>query len=195
MRRFVGVRHLPTAWNDWGLLQGVRDVPIRLPTRMERRALRRLREQLDALTPFHGIHVSELGRTAQTARLLGYPCEVLLRDPRLNELDFGPFEGRSKEDLLLATNGDWFRDPSDLVLGESLEAFSARIAGFVEALPANTTTLVVGHGAWLRAMKSLVETGDLRTMNKGQLGNGQAVVVLVAENVTLATPRHERAAS
>ena len=44
---------------------------------------------------------------------------MAITEPLLDELDFGPFEGRPKKDLMDAMGENWLQHPRNLLLGES----------------------------------------------------------------------------
>lgn len=86
------IRHAPTDWNARKLLQGRTDIPLSAEG-----------EELAASWCLPGdlagarLISSPLSRAMQTARLItGRACET---DPRLMEMDFGAWEGRSLADL------------------------------------------------------------------------------------------------
>ena len=83
------IRHMPTAWNEAGLLQGRVDTGL-LP-------YQRVPEWLVpfALLRFRWIS-SPLERCKATARRLGLDAAV---EPRLVEMDWGEWEGRTLADL------------------------------------------------------------------------------------------------
>jgi broad specificity phosphatase PhoE len=136
--------------------------------------IEKLRAALNA-RPFDSVWVSELRRTQQTAALLGYTSPSV--SAALNELDFGPWEGRLARDLRAERGGAWLTDPQTIELGESFESFVSRVRAFTNRLTAegHTSALVIGHGAWIRCCIALADHGDARLMNKVTLGNGELV--------------------
>ncbi|MGP1394841.1 MAG: histidine phosphatase family protein [Inquilinaceae bacterium] len=87
MTLFAVLRHGPTEWNETGIIQGRSDVPLS-PAGRAAVARWRLPPDLDGYRWL----TSPLIRAAETARLLGRdPTE----DPRLAEMDWGAWEGRS----------------------------------------------------------------------------------------------------
>ncbi|MDV2887937.1 histidine phosphatase family protein, partial [Alkalihalophilus pseudofirmus] len=72
---------------------------------------------LHSLSPFDLVLASTLIRTQQTAQHYRFYPET---ERLLDELDFGPFEGRPKEELLEILGDQWLENPKELVLGESI---------------------------------------------------------------------------
>lgn len=94
MTRVALIRHFPTAWNAGRRLQGRTDIPL---SEAARETLATLR--LPAPWDQARIISSPLRRAAETATILadGRAFEI---DPRLVELSWGDWEGRTALDLL-----------------------------------------------------------------------------------------------
>jgi probable phosphoglycerate mutase len=86
------IRHAPTAWNQQGLIQGRADIPLSQAGRAQLSGLR----PPDPVRGFRWV-TSPLGRAVETARLLG--AEAPEAEPRLIEMDWGRWEGRTLADL------------------------------------------------------------------------------------------------
>lgn len=155
------IRHMPTPDNAAGILQGRRDTPILPPGPEDRLQIERNRSILAPFSRYDRILVSTLQRTRQTAALY---TDRFSREPLTDELDFGPFEGRLRKELL-REHPEWETDPSSLVLGESLADLEGRVRAFLEKYRASGSILVFGHGAWIRALTAILETGSLAVMN------------------------------
>ena len=158
------LRHLPTAWNLKGRLQGRRDLSVAAPDRTARLQIQRIREELRREAPFDAVLTSGLRRTQETARLHGFPDFKV--EPLLDELDFGAFEGEPRSKLEQSLGDRWRKAQESLVLGESLGDFQRRILDFQSKQPEGAKILLFGHGAWLRGLISLLRFGDLRAMNR-----------------------------
>lgn len=167
------IRHLPTEWNKNLRLQGRKDIPL-LP--ITEREHREIMENLQLLKgkSFDHILCSSLIRTRQTAELYGYSptCEELL-----DELDFGPFEGKSKEELLKFQGKQWIENPREVILGESLINLEHRIIEFLEKYHKASNILVFGHGSWMRAIKSYYKYGHINLMNKLFVQNNECLTL------------------
>ena len=148
------VRHGETDLNREERLQGQIDCPLNETGIAQANHLR------DALTKdgisFDCIISSPLVRAVQTAAIAtGFPEERILKDDRLMEINFGPYEGlpftELKEDMFA-----FFHDPEHISAPEGVESIQAlmeRTGAFLRALEhvEAQTVLAVTHGVALRA--------------------------------------------
>lgn len=166
------IRHLPTEWNVNTLLQGRQDIDILPVTEGIQQKIDENQQQLEGLAPFQLILASTLKRTHQTAELYGLKATT---ESLLDELDFGPFEGRPKSDLINEMGEQWLRFPRNLVLGESLAGFESRIFKFMEKYKESGPILVFGHGSWIRAFLSIIRVGHINGMNQLIVENNECI--------------------
>ncbi|WEV67315.1 histidine phosphatase family protein [Bifidobacterium sp. ESL0769] len=127
----VLMRHGQTAWSLSGRYTGWTDVPLNAEGR--RQALaggKRLREAFpDGFGRGH-IFCSPLHRASETAQLAGYSDFETLDD--LMEWDYGPAEGREREEVSAALGHDW------CVWDEGPEMLPSSLQGdWVCTLPSN----------------------------------------------------------
>ena len=153
----VFIRHLPTDYNQRGLLQGCINTNIIPAAAAIEHKIRQNCRQLDQLPPFSHILCSELKRTQQTAEAYGYSAS---NEPLLNELDFGIYEGGHRSKMLQAVGEQWLNQPSTLILGEPLSRLAERVEAFF-ARYQEEHVLSFAHGAWLRAAYSMHKTAIL----------------------------------
>ncbi|WML31656.1 phosphoglycerate mutase family protein [Neobacillus sp. OS1-32] len=172
--RITLIRHLPTEWNRKQRLQGSRDIPISDVSDTDQRRIAFNQQILQSLSPFDIVLASTLRRTQQTARLYGYHPET---EHLLDELNFGRFEGQSKEKLFEDFGNEWLENPKVLVLGERMDHFEERISLFLKKYQAYSNILVFGHGSWIRALISLSRYGDINRMNKVLVENNDCITV------------------
>ena len=144
------IRHMPTAWNEAGLLQGRADTGLLAPERVPWRVP-------SDLLRFRWMS-SPLERCHATARRLGVDPAV---EPRLAEMDWGEWEGRTLADLrarfgdTMATEearGLDFRPPggeSPRDVQERLKPLLAEIAG------SGRDTAAITHKGVIRAVLAL----------------------------------------
>ncbi|WP_026106151.1 histidine phosphatase family protein [Vreelandella jeotgali] len=95
----VAVRHGITAWNLERRYQGQRDIDLKFPE--AEAALERLRTGLERET-FTLIHSSDLTRCRRTLEWTGAAEKSAVApalEPRLRELDFGDYEGKTYDEL------------------------------------------------------------------------------------------------
>ena len=168
------IRHLPTEWNKKNWLQGTKDIELAPLTEEYRAEIKKNQDLLKTLEPFDVIMASTLKRAHQTAELYGYQPET---ERLLDELDFGPFEGRPKNQLLEEYGEQWTENPKGLVLGESLINLEKRIVTFLNDYKHCNNILVFGHGPWIRAASSYFYYGHINHMNKITIGNNKCTVL------------------
>lgn len=151
----VAIRHAPTEWNAAKRLQGRTDVALSADGIAAAKAWR-----ADRTWDQYRVLASPLKRAQETARLL-FPARDIVLDPRLMEMDFGAWEGRSLSDLR-ATPGAAAEERENLGLdfcapgGETPRQVQARLQPLLnEIAAAGVPTVIVTHKAVLRALLSL----------------------------------------
>ncbi|PTE20142.1 histidine phosphatase family protein [Cereibacter changlensis JA139] len=166
------IRHFRTPWNANGRLQGRRDIALDDPLGPSDLAALAANAEALAGQSFSAVWCSPLRRARQTAALHGFEAPEILAD--LTEIDFGDFEGRLWRELEAAHPGLWHEAPHLLSLGESFEAFTARVARVLDQATrlSGPPVLVFGHGAWAGCLASLAEGRDPAGMNRLALKNG-----------------------
>lgn len=163
----VVVRHGVTAWNLERRYQGQRDIPLLLPDALP--GLDRLRGHL-AGEAFDAVHCSDLTRCRQTlSHVLPGRDEVTIFDPRLRELNFGDYEGRTWETLREdARYRAWIDSAGQQAPpgGESAEALWTRLEAWLGELflqaaeRRHRRVLVVSHGGVIRELRRRLEGHD-----------------------------------
>jgi broad specificity phosphatase PhoE len=159
MTTLILVRHGETALNALRRYQGRIDPPLNDRGVEQARRLASLIEgevrAAAGAACIAEVHTSPSQRCLGTAALAA-PTSHPLVDRRLNELDFGDFDGRTYEQNLRAF-GDlfraWISDPKRVRPpgGETLEELEARVAGWLEALPGEGFVVAFTHGGPIRA--------------------------------------------
>ncbi|MBM7644168.1 putative phosphoglycerate mutase [Scopulibacillus daqui] len=174
--RLMLIRHLPTEWNEKGLLQGKRNTAIDEKSLINQKAgICHNKKILEKFKPFDCVLASELLRTQQTAKVYGFDFHA---EPLLNELDFGEFEGTEKE-TFVQNHIDWLSHPKKLILGESLADFEHRIFQFIQCYRKYEQVLAFGHGSWIRGLISIVNYGDINQMNRINVDNNELILLEV----------------
>lgn len=165
------IRHLPTEWNRNQRLQGKQDIPL-LPISDEEKL--EIEKNLLFLknSSYDYVLCSSLQRTRQTASLYGF---MPTTEPLLDELDFGPFEGCLREELLQKHGQLWNENPMELILGESILNLEKRILQFLDKYKDSSNVLAFGHGSWIRACKSYFKYGHVNHMNKIHVRNNECL--------------------
>ncbi|GGM03771.1 histidine phosphatase family protein [Deinococcus aerophilus] len=143
------VRHGATDWNAEGRWQGWTDTPLgTLGQTQARQLARRL-----AGHRFDAAYASDLSRALRTAEII-LPSVVVTRDARLRELNFGQYEGATRETIQNDPRyAAWQMDPWTLPApgGESLLTVADRLQAWAEELPGGQV-VAVSHGAAIRAL-------------------------------------------
>ncbi len=156
-----------------------------------------MREAVAAAGPWELIVSSPLRRCVAFARELaserGLPCEI---EPRLAELDFGAWEGKTHEQLLQSDasalrafwQDPWQHPPTG---GETLPAFAARVFAAVDGLARQRgghKALIVAHGGVLRLLGALAQGLALDRIGELASPHG-ALLRLVIEPAVAGLPK------
>jgi broad specificity phosphatase PhoE len=155
------IRHGQTEMNSVGRFQGRLDSPL---TKLGEAQARRVGARLKVAAAESGgdwaMEASPLGRTRRTAELIAEATGLPVRrhDPRLAEVDFGPWEGLTRDEIvarrpdLAEATAFFLRCPE----GESFEQLSARVRSWMdEALAAGEHRIAVTHAGVGRMMRGL----------------------------------------
>jgi broad specificity phosphatase PhoE len=137
----VLIRHGETEWSAAGKHTSYTDLEL---TQRGREAAVALRDRF-AGREFALVLCSPRARSRETARLAGFDAEV---DPDLVELDYGPYEGRTTQEVREEQPG-WtvWQDPG----GETLEQAAARADRVLaRAAAADGDVALFAHGHILR---------------------------------------------
>jgi len=147
---FWFLRHGETDWNARSLSQGNVDIPLNPRGIAQAEAAAEALKGRGIATILH----SPLGRARHTAEIvaaaLGLP---LAADDDLRESAFGTHEGQPMGEWF----GHWVEERFTPEGGEPFAALRTRAVGAVNrALAAPPTVLLVGHGAFWRAVRSAI---------------------------------------
>lgn len=91
------LRHSETLWNQQGRFQGQKDSPLTDKGRRQAMAQGEVLRSVKCLPRI--AFVSPLGRTLTTANLASPFIETHVKEPRLLEINFGAWEGATREDI------------------------------------------------------------------------------------------------
>lgn len=147
------LRHGETVWNRQGRYQGRKDSPLTEKGRQQAVSQRKLLNAIETLP--RKVYVSPLGRTVETARLAVTFVDHPIVDDRLQELNFGKWEGATKQQISKQTDcsfkdGSWhFNSPG----GETFAMISARALEFLNDL--DEPAVLVTHGMTSRVLRGL----------------------------------------
>ena len=187
MTRIAFIRHGETDWNISGKVQGHTDVPL---------GATGIADVKTWVIPDEFAHyawiASPLSRALETARLLNGDTAT---DPRLKEMDWGEWEGRTIPDLrdelgpLMAAweaKGLDFKAPT----GESPRDVQIRMAPLLaEIAAAGRDTIAVTHRGVIRATYAAAVGWDMSNKPKDKILDGCMHLFSLADN---GTPSIER---
>jgi probable phosphoglycerate mutase len=156
------VRHGQTSWNQQGIAQGRKNIPLNLT------GIQQAQELRDKLKAYHFdyCYASPLARARKTAEIIteGHKVEIVY-DELLLERSFGDNEGKHGKEL--RKNG---LDIGDLKLNtgadgvEPVKDVLARADKFLAMIKAkhktDDTILIVGHGTMLKCLHFAIEGYD-----------------------------------
>lgn len=148
--RLYYLRHGQTTWNAGGnRYAGATDVPL---TEVGIEQARQAAHLVHDLSP-DAVYCSGMGRALDTARLVLDGRDIpIVQDHRLNEMNYGNWEGRTHDEILATPDNhwqEWARDPDAWRPGGHGELASevvARVSGFLfDVLQPGRTVLAVAH--------------------------------------------------
>ena len=137
MSIFYFARHGETDWNADGRLCGRADVPLSVVGKRQAELLARRLQPI----PFVALYSSPLRRALETAAIIGRAIrQQPIVDPRLVELSYGKWEGKTYEEsrnLSPQIYRAWELDPASVAPpeGESGEQLVDRLKPFMDELP------------------------------------------------------------
>ena len=156
-REIYLVRHGETDWNNDGRFQGHVNIPLNEKGKIQ---AQEAYERLKAIN-FDLIYSSDLGRAAETARIINAYREIPIRyDQRLRERDAGKYSGLTLSEIAKIKGVDLTisKYVSDDIL-EGIEPLSQliyRVTEFIDHLMNSKfkRCLIIGHGGSLSIIAS-----------------------------------------
>ena len=157
MTKIYLVRHGKTEWNQQSRFQGSSDILLSTQGREQASALKKRLSKI----VFQSIYCSDLLRAFDTARIISEDQSAdPISDPRLQELNFGKWEGltydkikeKNPQELLEWESDHWRVAPPG---GEKLSALSNRVSDFLNSIITeyiDSPILIVAHGGTLQTM-------------------------------------------
>ena len=171
LERIILVRHGETEGQSSIRYYGATDVPL---SELGRAQVRQARAQL-AEAAFEVVWASSLSRAAESARILA-PDRPIRIEPDFREVDFGRWEGLTREEIAALDPelfAIWQRDLArfDYPGGERRADFRARIARGFERLCGSgaESALVVAHKGVVRTLHELT-SGETLAAPEPELG-------------------------
>ena len=174
--RLYFLRHGQTTWNaDGNRYAGASDVPLtELGIRQAKVGAERIRD-----LEFDAVFCSGLGRALETAKLALDGRDIpIVQDPRLNEMNYGDWEGKTHAEILAEPDNhwhDWTQDPDAWrpgTTGELASELVARVTAFLyDVLQPGRTVLAVAHHTTGRLLIAHMLEMPLANYRRLQLDN------------------------
>jgi len=174
--RLYFLRHGQTTWNaDGNRYAGASDVPLtELGILQAKAGAERIRD-----LEFDAIFCSGLSRALETAKLALDGRDVpIVQDPRLNEMNYGNWEGKTHAEILAEPDNhwhDWTQDPDAWrpgTTGELASELVARVTAFLyDVLQPGRTVLAVAHHTTGRLLIAHMLEMPLANYRRLQLDN------------------------
>ena len=151
------IRHGLTEENRAHLLLGRTDVPLNDIGRQQAAAARE--HFANEGIRFDRIYTSPLSRAEETARIIAGTEAVLIKDERLLEMDFRPFEGVSLKNppaAIVTFFKDFVHNPAPEGM-EPLKGLVARLGGFLQSIAQEASGKDILVSTHAIAMKAALE--------------------------------------
>jgi phosphoserine phosphatase len=183
------IRHGQTDYNKQGIIQGS-GIDSELNADGIRQALAFY--QAHQHVPFDLIITSTLQRTHQTVHPFIRKDIPVLRDPGINEMHWGRYEGKPASEMMEVAYkrmvSEWQSGNLDYGAeeGETMAQLSTRLSGFLERLKRQEAqrVLICSHGRSLRVLMALVRDGDLTKMEQNKHENTGLYKVVYHQGIT-----------
>lgn len=128
------------------------------------------------------IYSSPLERAKQTAEICNYLDKNIIFDNKLEEIDFGIFEGLTFKEMsekypieVKKMEEDW--KAYNYVTGESPREMFERAVSFLESLDYSKTNLIITHWGIINCIISYFISGSLDSYWKFEIKNGSIVIL------------------
>lgn len=184
MGKLILVRHGQTQMNVDGIFFGKLDPNL---NEVGKEQCKKTKELLKNRYKYDYIYSSDLKRASETAQIVNFLNLPIQLDKRLEEIDFGIFEGLSYKEILdkypkeaKKSQDEW--QTFDFVTGESLGILQKRTINFVESLNKEKDNLVVTHWGVINCILSWYFSNKLESYWKYNVENGGICIIEFADN-------------
>lgn len=182
MGKLIIVRHGQTQMNVEGIFFGKLDPSLNEVGRIQCKKAENILKEYS----YDAIYSSDLLRAAETAEMINYLKLPVKFDKRLQEIDFGIFEGLSYKEIkekypaeCEKSKNEW--KTFDFVTGESLEKLQSRAIEFIESLDKTKNNLVVTHWGVINCILSWYFSDKLESYWKYSVENGGICIIEFAD--------------
>ena len=177
MGKLILIRHGQTEMNAQNLYFGKLNPPLNdLGTEQAYMA----KEKLSNIA-YDCIYSSPLERTRETAEICNYLDKEIIYDSRLEEINFGIFEGLTFKEIseqypneVKEMEKNW--KSFNYITGESLEELYQRAVSFLETLDYTKDNLIISHWGIINCIISYFVSGTLDTYWKFKVDNCSIVI-------------------
>ncbi len=182
MPKLFLIRHGLTEWNKLNRFQGSSDIELCKEGREQAVKISKRLENYN----FEAIYASDLSRAYETALHIAKPHNITVNKvPELREINFGEWEGLTKEEILKLKQFDfkkWKSSPHNTVFpGEgSLNRVAQRIKCGIQNIidrHEKGNIVVVSHGGSLKILIMTLLEIDMKLYNKFWLGNTSLSII------------------
>ncbi|WP_300356375.1 histidine phosphatase family protein [Fusobacterium sp.] len=185
MGKLILVRHGQTDMNKDQLYYGKIDVPI---NEVGREQARKACENLINLKiDYDKIYSSNQIRAYETATIVNYKNIEIEKNEKIQEMNFGIFEGLNYKDVMEKfpeemelLKKDW--KTYSYITGESPFQLQKRVVEFLNSIDKSKNNLVVTHWGVICSLLSWLFSNELDGYWKFQVENGGIVVINFVDN-------------
>ena len=177
MGKLILIRHGQTEMNAQNLYFGKLNPPLN-DLGIEQAYM--AKEKLSNIA-YDCIYSSPLERTKETAEICNYLDKEIIYDSRLEEINFGIFEGLTFKEIseqypneVKEMEKNWKR--FNYITGESLEELYQRAVSFLETLDYTKDNLIISHWGIINCIISYFVSGTLDTYWKFKVDNCSIVI-------------------
>ena len=184
---FTFLRHAQTDANASGVFSGKTDLPLNEEGKECALAAAKAlsEERFDVI--FYGTMKRVLQTTDYVLSEMKRVPKIILKSDRIDETDFGRFEGLGADEIAKNYPDDWKRYMEDWQTfvfpgGDSVEEYYERCEKFIHDVLfeyENNRILIVAHKGFILACLSALLTGDMSDLFTRDIQNGEAVTVTV----------------
>ncbi len=185
MGKLILIRHGQTDMNKDQMYYGRMDVPI---NETGRKQAEKARETLINLKiDYDKIYSSNLKRAYETAKIVNYKNLEIETNEKIQEMDFGIFEGLCYEEIvekypeeMELLKKDW--KTYSYVMGENPFMLQERAVKFLESIDKSKNNMVVTHWGIICSLLSWLFSNELDSYWKFQIKNGGIAVIDFVDN-------------
>lgn len=131
---------------------------------------------------YDNIYSSPLERAKQTAEICNYLDKDIIFDSKLEEIDFGIFEGLTFKEISIKYPNEVKKMEEDwknfnYITGESLNEMFQRAISFLETLDYTKTNLIIAHWGIINCIICYFISGNIDTYWKFSIKNASIVIL------------------